>query len=375
VDAANCRLLSSKSEVELMRRVLLALLGAFALLLAACGTDTAQEAPEPEDAEEAEEAEAPADVDPIRVGVANFTLHAPYFIAMDHAIADEAEALGGMEIIATDAGQDSAKLTSDVEDLIAQGVDGVIMQASPLESAPAVTDALEAAGIPLVLVNRRVAEGTYASWIGADNSHMGEQAGEFIVELLGGEGKLVVIRGGPADNTTGIARTEGMLSHVEGTDIEVVTAPAFGEWSEDGGIAVMEDMLAAHPDIDAVFCENDAMCLGAQRAIDDAGRSDDILLVGIDGQKQALEQILAETNYVASAKNDADEIGRMGLHRLLEILHGEDVEQDTTLQSPLITLDRDYLDDRRFPPAESGGSLPSSTGSGSCLVRKEPRSL
>jgi ribose transport system substrate-binding protein len=315
----------------------LALGSALLLMLAACGGNGADDA---DDVAAENGADEPADsAEDLRIGVANFTLHAAYFIAMDRAIVDEAETIGGIEVISTDAGQDAAKLAADVEDLIAQGVDGVVMQASPLESAPAVTDALEAAGIPLVLVNRQVTEGTYASFIGADNSHMGTQAGEFLANEFDGPAKLLVIRGGPEDNTTGIARTEGMLSQVEGTDIEVVIAPGFGDWSEDGGIALMEDLLVAHPDANAVFCENDSMCLGAQKAIEDAGRSDDIIIVGIDGQKEALEQIQAGTNYVASAKNDAAEIGRMGLHRLLEVLDGQEVEQVTILESPIITAD------------------------------------
>ncbi|MCJ7617661.1 MAG: hypothetical protein MUO43_14110 [Desulfobacterales bacterium] len=58
-----------------------------------------------------------------------------------------------------------------------------------------------------------------------------------------------------------------MLSVVEKSNIENVVAPNFGDWSEDGGFTVMEDMLAKYDNIDAVFCENDSMALGAQKAI------------------------------------------------------------------------------------------------------------
>ena len=101
----------------------------------------------------------------------------------------------------------------------------------------------------------------------------------------------------------------------------------------------MEDMLAAHQDLDAVFCENDSMCLGAQNAIDDAGRTDDIFLVGVDGQKEALKAILDGTNYEATGLNDSDQIGRAGFHRLIAILAGAVPEKDTVLPSPLITRD------------------------------------
>ena len=280
------------------------------------------------------------------IGMANFTLCCAYFIGMDEAVLEEAEAAGTVEVISTDADGDAAKLTSDIEDLIVQGVDGVIISAGPLESAPAALEALDAAGIPVVMVDRKLAEGPYTSWIGPDNEAIGVAAGEYIAERLGGEGTVVIIKGGPADNTIGLARTEGMLSVVEETEIETVTAPDFGGWSEDGGLAVMESLLVQHDDISAVFCENDSMCLGAQIAIADAGRSEEMFLVGVDGQKEALEAIMEGTNYAATGLNDSDEIGRAGFHRLMEALAGEDVEQDTVFPSPLITEDNveEYYD-------------------------------
>ena len=80
------------------------------------------------------------------------------------------------------------------------------------------------------MVDRKLAEGPYTSWIGPDNEAIGVAAGEYIAERLDGEGTVVIIKGGPADNTIGLARTEGMLSVVEETEIETVTAPT----SEDG---------------------------------------------------------------------------------------------------------------------------------------------
>ena len=127
--------------------------------------------------------------------------------------------------------------------------------------------------MPVVMVDRLLKGGDFTSWIGPDNRAIGEGIGSYIVERLGGKGKVVVIRGGPADNSIGSARTDGMMSKVEGTGIEALVAPDWGGWSADGGFKLMEDMLAKEPEIDAVFCENDSMCLGAQKAITDAGRS------------------------------------------------------------------------------------------------------
>lgn len=275
----------------------------------------------------------------ITIGVANFLLGAPYFVAMSDAAEEEGAFYENVTVITTDGQADAEKITSDIEDLIAQGADGILVNAGPIEALPAAMDAINAAGIPVVMVDRKLTGSEYNSWIGPDNFLIGEQVGGYIVDRLGGEGLLVVIRGGPEDNTIGLARTNGVMSQVEGSDIEAVMAPDFGGWSEDGGFTIMEDMLAVHDQIDAVFCENDSMCLGAQKAIEDSGRSDEMFICGVDGQKEALEAIIAGTNYACTGKNDSDEIGRAGFHRLLGILAGAVPEKDTVLPSPLITID------------------------------------
>lgn len=296
-------------------------------------------APSEEVSEEEEAAPSEEGSKEFLIGVANFVLTAPYFIAMSDAIVEEAAYFKNIEVITTDAEGGAEKLTSDIEDMIAKGADGIITNAGPIEALPAGLDAIEAAGIPVVMLDRKLEGGNYTSWIGPDNFQIGVQDGEYIVEELGGEGFLVIIRGGPADNTIGLARTNGVLSVVEDSNIEYVMAPDFGNWSEDGGFTVMEDMLAKYDEIDAVFCENDSMGLGAQKAIEDAGRSNEMFICGVDGQKEALKAIMDGTNFECTGKNDSDEIGRMGFYRMMAILAGAIPEKDTVLPSPKITIE------------------------------------
>ena len=92
--------------------------------------------------------------DTIRIGMVNLTQSAPYFIGMSRAVEEEAAVYENVELIITDANGDIAKLVSDVEDVLAQDVDGIIISAGWINSAPAALDAIEAAGIPVVLVDR-----------------------------------------------------------------------------------------------------------------------------------------------------------------------------------------------------------------------------
>ncbi|MFF3443206.1 substrate-binding domain-containing protein [Streptosporangium sp. NPDC002721] len=281
------------------------------------------------------------------IGVANFMLSGPYFSGMDKAIAAQAKKKGKIEIISTDANGDAAKLASNVEDLLSKNVDAIIISGGPLESAPAALNAAKTANKPVVLVDRKFQTGEYTSWIGPDNKAIGVQNGQFLAEKLPKGGKVAIIKGGPADNSIGLARTEGVKSVLGSTaGITLVEAPDFGNWGSDGGLTVMESLLATNPDLVAVFCENDAMCLGAQRAIADAGKSEQIVIAGVDGQAEALKAILDGTNYLVTGLNDADIIGAKGLDRAVEILGGAKVEKDTVVPSPRVTKDNaaEFLD-------------------------------
>ena len=312
-----------------MKRLLVALMVCvLAAVPAACGSDDNESSGDSDKAGESKK---------YKIGMANFLLGAPYFLAMSQAVEAEAKTVGAT-VRVTDARGDAAQLTANIDELLSQNLDGIIISGGPLEAAPAALNAIKQADIPVVMVDRKLKGGDYSSWVGPDNEAIGRQDGEYLAEQLDGEGKVGIIRGGPADNTIGLARTEGvkfMLEQQPG--IEIVAAPDFGEWSSDGGIKVAENLLARHRDLKAVFCENDSMCLGAQQAIKNAGRSEDIIVAGVDGQKEALKAILDGTNYVVTGLNNADQIGRMGFRRLKDIMDGKEVEKDTVVPSPQIT--------------------------------------
>ncbi|MEP7456540.1 substrate-binding domain-containing protein [Phyllobacterium sp. SB3] len=276
----------------------------------------------------------------IKVGVVNLSLCCAYFVGMDAAVKDEAKAFSNVTVLSTDADGDVAKLTANVEDLLNQNVDVLIISGAWIEAAPAALEAIQQAGVPVVMVDRLLKGGQYTAWVGPDNRVIGEGIGDYIVKRLGGKGKVAIIRGGPADNTIGSNRTDGVKAKLEGTDIEALVAPGWGGWSADGGFRQMEDLLAKNAEINAVFCENDSMCLGAQKAVADAGRAKDIFIASVDGEKGTLAEIMKEgSNYGATGLNSSDQIGRAGFNRAMAILAGGTPQKDTALPSPIITAD------------------------------------
>jgi ABC-type sugar transport system substrate-binding protein len=277
----------------------------------------------------------------ITIGVASLFYGAPYFAGMDVAVHDEAKVFENVEVISTDGGGDAAKLASDIEDLIAKGVDGIIVSAGPTETIPSALAAIQEAGIPAVFVDRlwkNTNLTTPWNWVGAQNDVMGAAVGGAMVKHLNGKGEIVIIRGGPEDNSIGIARTEAFKKALAGSpDMHITVAPGFGGWAVDGGYKVMADMLAKMSHIDGVFCENDSQCLGAQKAAADAGRSAEMVFAASDAGKDTLKEMMRPgSNYIATAVNDSDQIGRVGFHHLMAMLAGAKLPNITPLYSGLV---------------------------------------
>lgn len=224
----------------------------------------------------------------------------PWTIAFNDSIEAEAEKRGD-KIVVTDAQGSTAKQVSDVESLIAQQVDAIII--SPREEKPLAEVTLKArdAGIPVFIVDRAidanvaVAGEDYVTYIGSDFYAQGERAGEWLVEQLP-EGGLIVEIAGTTGSSAADDRGSGFRAAIEGSGIEIV-ASQDGDFVRDKGRQIMETLIQQHPDVDAVFTHNDEMALGAITALEAAGLKPgtDLLVVSVDGQKEALQAIIDGT--------------------------------------------------------------------------------
>jgi ribose transport system substrate-binding protein len=275
--------------------------------------------------------------DGFTIGIANYSLATPYLAALNTAMEDRAAEVG-VTAISTDAGGDSAQLAADVTSLLAQDVDGIIVSGGDLVNAPGVSLAMKDSQVSLVFVDRLFDSGFYNAWVGPDYPTIGWDSCDYIGSALGGRGKVATIKGGPASHPIGLLLAESFEGCFAQTlpEMSLVEAGVFGDWTEAGGEVVMNSLLAEHGDIVAVFCQNDAMCLGAQKAAAAAGRSDEMIFVGVGGTRPAFQAIMDGTNFNATSLVDPDEIGVQGINLMVTIFKREDFVRNSLVPSPLV---------------------------------------
>ena len=258
------------------------------------------------------------------IGVSLFSLEIPFPIATYEG-ARRAEADFNANVSIVDNLNDIAKNTSDIEDLMAAGMAAlVIMPVDSQAVTPVVLDVM-AAGIPVVAVNRWVADipvdGVTHVWIGTDNVEAGFAKGEHFMTLID-EGTNVIILEGTPGAGSGIDRLAGFSDAVGGR-INVLASQT-ANFNRVDGMSVAEDLLVAHPNAEVIIAMNDEMALGAIEAAFAMGRTPgvDILITGFDGTADARAAV-AQGHMLFSVYQDPEGMGYKGIEVALGLLRGE----------------------------------------------------
>lgn len=217
------------------------------------------------------------------IGMSQSNLAEPYRAQMNKDIKRFAAKVPQFEVQFTDAHGDSATQASQVRTFVSKRVDLLII--SPNQAAPLTQPVKEAyeAGIPVLVLDRKVRGSTYTSFVAANNTKMGYKAGQHIAkELLPDGGNVIALYGLPGSPPAS-ERYAGFKKAIsDRKDIKVVDKLT-ANWLRGKAQQKMDAALKAHPNIDVVFSENDPMALGARIAAKRAGRAKDIKFTGMDG--------------------------------------------------------------------------------------------
>ena len=244
-------------------------------------------------------------------------------------------------LLYTNANDSQAKQVADIESMIAQGAKAIVV--APL-NATGLQPALEQAAaknIPVVTIDRATA-GTpcrnFITFLGSDFTVQGQRSADAMNVATGGKAKIVEIQGAYG-NSVEAERTQGFADQLKKYPGMVLVAAQTGNWSATDAQRVMEQLLLAHPDVDAIYSHADVMTLGAMRAIQQAGKTPghDVRIVSIDGTK-ALVQAIAAGNAQADVETNP-RFGPKAFTALADWFAGKPVSQAITMKDALYTKD------------------------------------
>ncbi|HZM29239.1 MAG TPA: substrate-binding domain-containing protein [Acidimicrobiales bacterium] len=265
---------------------------------------------------------------------------------------EEAAQHDDVEFVLLEGTNDSAAQVSQVEQLMAEDPDALIIL--PHEGDPLTPVALEAMeqGIPVINVDREFSsEGAYRTWIGGDNYGIGVSAANYLAEQLDCQGNVVEIQGLAGISVTE-QRTAGFADTIEqlcGDGITIV-AQQPADFLPDVGLEVMETILQAQPQIDAVYTHDDDMAMGVVSAIENAGREDEMILTGAGGSRDAMERIQEGGLYAATfLYNPSMSASAVRVARLIALGEGfeelAEPEVPSRIELPASTVTQENVDD------------------------------
>lgn len=260
-------------------------------------------------------------------------------------------------IVVQDGKNDQAEQTNQINNFITDQVDVMILNLVQSSSAPQVTDMCNEAGIPVVYINRQpdetesdrwASDGIKATYIGADARQSGTFQGEEILETenkgdINGDGKVsyIMVQGDP-ENIDAQYRTEYSIKALTDAGVEVdELLLQRGDWDQAKGQQIVQDALTQYgDDVEVVFCNNDAMALGALQAIQAAGRTigEDIYLVGVDALTDAVQNIV-DGNFTGTVFNDYFGQAQGAANLAVKFLKGEEVAPVNMVDYVKVTAD------------------------------------
>ena len=281
--------------------------------------------------------------DKVKIGVTLMDFSTEFGIGLKDYMTAKADAMGDVELTVVDAGGDAAKQLQQVETFISQNVDAIIMQPQEQEACSPAIDKAKAAGIPIINCNSLTITEPDA-YVGSNDSESAEIAMTYIAEQLGGKGNVLMMHGHPGQ-TAEVKRTEGAMDILAQNPDMTLLDEQTADWDRAEAMTLMENWIQAYGDqINAVFCQNDEMALGALNALVQAGKKDNVLVVGVDAIDDALQSV-KDGKMDATVYQDCKGQAEGAIEAAYKLAKGESVEKEILIPFILVTTENvdEYL--------------------------------
>lgn len=259
------------------------------------------------------------------------TLNNPFFVAMKDGAQKKADELG-YNLIVLDSQNNPAKELGNVQDLTVRGAKLLLINPTDSDAVGNAIILANKANIPVITLDRASNKGEVVSHVASDNVAGGKMAGDFIAKKLGDNAKIIQLEG-ISGTSAARERGEGFKQSMAVHPFTLLASqPA--DFDRAKGLNVMQNLLTAHPDVQAVFAQNDEMALGAMRALQTAGKKG-VLIVGFDGTNDGLKAVQSG-RLGATIAQQPELIGSKGVEIADKILKGEKVEANNPVELKLI---------------------------------------
>lgn len=329
-----------------MKKILsMLIIGVMMLSFTGCGTKTVTQ--EKEDSKTEAKVEVPdkeakatgGEEKHYKFGATYMTLNNPFFGALNSGIEEITDARGDT-VVALDPALDVSKQISQLEDLVAQGVDAIFVNPADWKGIRPGLEAAQKAGIPIINVDAPVFdEELVASIVASDNYNAGVLCAKDMMSKMD-KAKIVVLEHPTAKSA--IDRTDGFLDTIKGNSNYEVVAKQSSEGQLEEAMPVMENIIQANPEINVVMSLNDPTAMGALAALQAANRAEGVLIYGVDGSPDA-KQMIKEGKMTGTAAQSPIGIGRTAAELAYRILDGETVEKFVSV--PVIYIDKNNVDE------------------------------
>ncbi|HLK65646.1 MAG TPA: sugar ABC transporter substrate-binding protein [Bryobacteraceae bacterium] len=224
---------------------------------------------------------------------------------------------------------------SILEDQITKKVSAMAVAPTGTAELLPVLERAHRASIPIVIFDTDINWPSKLAYVGSDNRHAGNLAGQYIAKLLNGKGKVAVIRGilGVATHEDRLAGFQEAIHAAPGIEC-VAVQPANSERTL--GMTVMENMITRYPDLQAVFATNDQMALGAVEAVAARNLANQIAIVGVDATREAVHAVEAG-RLAADVAMYPEALGRKSVEAAIKAARGEPVDKRIDVGEGLVT--------------------------------------
>lgn len=242
-----------------------------------------------------------------------------------------------VKVVVTDANADSATQVSQVENMIAQGVDAILMCPYDRNGCMPAVEAAKEAGIPLIELCQETDSPDRTSFVGSLHYDSGEMLMQALADKLEGKGNVVFLEG-PIGQDSALARTEAAKDVITNyPDIEIVVEKVC-DWDRAAAMSAVENIIQSGTEFDAIYAESDSMALGAMEALNGTELEGSVIVGGIDLIEDAYYSISEGGMYCSAFQNFLKQ-AEVGSEVVVRAALGEEIAESYVIPFELVTLD------------------------------------